>query len=75
MLPAPSGPRAHQSQVCLRPRAAAPFLLWRTPEFGYAVVTARSPTVLEIAIMDPLTGGVLDLSRIVQAPWPRGGGA
>jgi hypothetical protein len=55
--------------------AAAPFLLWRTPEFGYAVVTARSSTVLEIAIMDPLTGGVLDLSRIVQAPWPRGGGA
>ena len=51
------------------------FTAWRSAndyghQYGYALLTAVSPTELRVTISDPLSGAVVDESRVMQAPWP-----
>jgi len=52
-------------------RSGAPFTLWAAPAtspFGYGLLTINSSAVLEMRIIDPLSGAVIDFSRITRAP-------
>jgi len=56
------------------PARGSPFTLWATPGFGYGVLTALSPSLLEVRIVDPVGGAVIDVARITQPARAAGGG-
>ena len=50
--------------------AAPPWLDFESAAFAYARVVVRSATVLEVTLVDTLSGAVIDRSRIVKAAQP-----
>ena len=49
---------------------APPWLDFESASFAYARVVVRNATVLEVSLVDALSGAVIDRSRIVKAPAP-----
>jgi len=47
-----------------------PWLDFESAAFAYARIVVRSATVLEVTLVDTLSGSVIDRSRIVKAPQP-----
>jgi hypothetical protein len=50
--------------------APPPWLDFESAAFAYARIVVRSATVLEVTLVDTLSGSVIDRSRIVKAPQP-----